>query len=216
LSDLSNSSKIASSLLGISAVSIVSDSKQAFQYASGLKGPIYCDNRKVISHPVLREMVMREFVALMKKHSIVAQLIAGTATAGIPHAAWLSQNLELPMVYVRSKGKAHGTGKLIEGDFSPGQEVLLIEDLVTTGGSALKAIQVLQEAELNCVGCLSIFDYGHQSVREKFKEAGTPFHPILTLDELLSVGSEEGALSEEQVQTVLQWRDEPQKWGENS
>ena len=154
---------IAAKLLQIGAVAL--QPNEPFTWSSGLKSPIYCDNRLTLAYPDVRRTIADGLAELIRTHFPKADLIAGTATAGIPHAAWVSERLELPMCYVRSQAKAHGKGKQIEGQAEPGQRVVVIEDLISTGGSSLAAVRALKEAGCEVLGVAAIFAMSPDRVR---------------------------------------------------
>ncbi|MER2237119.1 MAG: orotate phosphoribosyltransferase, partial [Psychrobacillus sp.] len=161
--------KIAKALLEIGAVELKPN--DPFTWASGIESPIYCDNRITMSSPVIRKDIAKGLAEAIQKNFPETEALAGTATAGIPHAAWVSDVLELPMMYVRSKAKEHGRGNQIEGKIVTGQKVVVVEDLISTGGSSLTAVEALQKAGLEVLGVVSIFTYGLPKAEESFKEA---------------------------------------------
>ena len=165
-------SQIAQALLDIGAVKISLD--PPFTWSSGLKAPIYCDNRLIISHPKTRQLLIKAMLEVIDKQFSELEVIAGTATAGIPHAAFLAQVLDLPMIYVRSSPKGHGMHNQIEGQLEKGQKVLMIEDLISTGGSVLKAAQAVEAAGGQVIGVLAIFNYLLQVGKDNFAKAGFP------------------------------------------
>ena len=157
------SQRVAKALLDIHAVTLNPD--QPFTWASGLKSPIYTDNRLTISYPEVRQAIFNGMVEQIKLHFSAADVIAGTATAGIPHAAWVAQNMELPMIYVRTKPKDHGQGKQIEGVLKEGQKVVVIDDLISTGGSVLNAVRAVNNAGGKVIGVVSVFTYDLPAAR---------------------------------------------------
>lgn len=163
--------EIAKRLLEIEAVSLSPD--EPFTWASGIKSPIYCDNRLTMSYPEVRDEVAAGLVTLIKEHFSDVEVIAGTATAGIPHAAFVSQKMALPMSYVRSSSKKHGKGNQIEGLVKPGQKVVVVEDLISTGGSAIDAADALKEHGAEVLGIVAIFSYQLKKVRSAYKQLGT-------------------------------------------
>jgi orotate phosphoribosyltransferase len=202
---------IAASLLDIEAVSL--RPHQPFTWTSGLKSPIYCDNRLTMSHPAIREAIADGFVALIKERFADAEVVAGTATAGIPHAAWVAQKLGLPMIYIRDKAKGHGKENLIEGSIKPGQKVIVIEDLISTGGSSLKAAVAVKEAGAIALGVLAIFSYQLDKATEAFQAAGMPLHTLSNYSKLLEVALEKGKIKEEDMALLHAWRTNPAGFG---
>ncbi|WP_347550404.1 orotate phosphoribosyltransferase [Pseudalkalibacillus hwajinpoensis] len=198
---------IAKSLLEIKAVSL--QPKQPFTWSSGLLSPIYCDNRLTLSYPAVRKEIAKGLVEIIKEHYSDAEVIAGTATAGIPHAAWVSDQLELPMVYVRGSAKGHGKGNVIEGKVSVGQKIVVIEDLISTGGSAIDAVKQLQSAGANVLGVAAIFTYGMKKGAEQFAEEQITWQTLTNFDELLTSAVETGMIEKREVQSLLNWRDNP-------
>ncbi len=162
--------EIAEKLLEIKAVAL--SPNQPFTWTSGLRSPIYCDNRLTLSYPYVRREIAKGLQKLILENFPEAEVIAGTATAGIPHAAWVSELMDLPMCYVRSKAKGHGKGNQIEGKVEQGQKVVVVEDLISTGGSVVTAVQALREAGCNVLGAVSIFTYGLEKGKETFVQEG--------------------------------------------
>ena len=172
-----------------------------FTWASGIKSPIYCDNRQLLSYPKERRIVAEGLADLIKTYYPEATAIAGTATAGIPHAAWVSEVLGLPMVYVRSKAKDHGRKSQIEGKLSPNDKVVLIDDLISTGGSVLEACRPVAE-RATVLGVAAIFTYNLKRAENNFKEAGQTLHILTDLHTLLEVASRDHGLTPDQLETV--------------
>ncbi|MBD0379212.1 orotate phosphoribosyltransferase [Paenibacillus sedimenti] len=202
---------IAASLLDIEAVSL--RPHQPFTWTSGLKSPIYCDNRLTMSHPVIREAIAEGFAALIKEKFPETEVVAGTATAGIPHAAWVAQKLGLPMIYVRDKAKGHGKENLIEGSVKPGQKVIVIEDLISTGGSSLKAALAVKEAGADALGVLAIFSYQLDKATQAFEAADMPLHTLSNYSKLLEVALKKGKIKEEDLELLRSWRANPSEFG---
>lgn len=207
---MSDFSAIAKSLLEIKVVEF--NIKHPFVYASGIKSPIYCDNRRIISFPDVRQQVVEGFLAIIKRNHIRCDVIAGTATAGIPHAAWLADRLQLPMLYVRSSAKGHGKQNQIEGVPTLHGNVVVIEDLISTGASALTAVTALRDAGMKVHDVLAVFSYQFKNAAENFAMQHVQAHYLLTLDQLLHVALSEGLLTADEVATVLSWRDNPEAW----
>lgn len=202
------SREIAESLLKIKAVTVV-DENHLFTWVSGIKSPVYCDNRLTISYPEVRNKIAHGFAEMIKERFKDAEVIAGTATAGIPHAAWVAQILDLPMVYVRSSAKEHGKGKQTEGVFKPGAKVVLIEDLFSTGGSSVKACEALIEEGADVIGCLAIFSYNFKQVETRFVEKNIPFATLTDYETLLPIAVEMGYVDAGSLETLLKWRENP-------
>ncbi|MCT1576340.1 orotate phosphoribosyltransferase [Oceanobacillus kimchii] len=197
--------QITKELLDIGAVQINLDTY--FTWTSGLKSPIYCDNRLTMSYPKVRKKIAQAFIHMLEEESIKPDVIAGCATAGIPHAAWLSDLLNLPMVYVRSKPKVHGKGNQIEGASVEGKTVLVIEDLISTGGSSIEATKALQQAGANILAVYSIFTYGLNKSKEAFSQANIAYKSITGFDDLIQELISSGELSEEEKIELLTFRD---------
>ncbi|MBT2598772.1 MULTISPECIES: orotate phosphoribosyltransferase [Oceanobacillus] len=197
--------QITKELLDIGAVQINLDTY--FTWTSGLKSPIYCDNRLTMSYPKVRKKIAQAFIHMLEEESIKPDVIAGCATAGIPHAAWLSDLLNLPMVYVRSKPKVHGKGNQIEGASVEGKTVLVIEDLISTGGSSIEAAKALQQAGANILAVYSIFTYGLNKSKEAFSQANIAYKSITGFDDLIQELISSGELSEEEKIELLTFRD---------
>lgn len=195
--------KIAKALLQVGAVELKPN--ELFTWASGIKSPIYCDNRITMSSPEIRKEIAKGLAEAIEKNFLGTEAVAGTATAGIPHAAWVSDVLELPMMYVRSKAKEHGRGNQIEGKVMPGQKVVVIEDLISTGGSSLVAVEALQKEGLDVLGVVSIFTYGLPKAEEAFKEAGITFVSLTNYDALVYAAKEAGTIAEEDLPQLTKW-----------
>ena len=200
--------EIAESLLKIKAVTIV-DENNLFTWVSGIKSPVYCDNRMTISYPEVRNKIANGFAELIKSQFPDVEIIAGTATAGIPHAAWVAQILDLPMVYVRSSAKEHGKGRQTEGVLPEGAKVVLIEDLLSTGGSSMKACEALIEEGANVLGALAIFSYNFPVVSELFHDKNIPFATLTDYETLLPIAVEMGYVEASSLETLLKWSKNP-------
>lgn len=196
----------AKALLKASAVQFSTD--PMFTWASGIQSPIYCDNRLLMGYPELRERVAHELAQLIKERFPEADVVAGTATAGIPHAAWVSTLLNCPMVYVRSKAKEHGRGNQIEGRLDRGDRVVVIEDLISTGGSSLTAVEALRQEGMKVLGVVSIFTYELPKAQQAFESIGIPYFSLTNLEELLGEARGTGELSETQMHEVREWHEE--------
>ncbi len=202
--------QIAKKLLEIRAVHLRPE--EPFTWTSGLRSPIYCDNRMTMSYPEVRKMVAESFAEVIREKYGQADVIAGTATAGIPHAAWVADLLGLPMIYVRDKAKGHGRNNQIEGVLKPGQKVVVIEDLISTGGSSIKAADAVKEAGGEVLSVLAIFSYQFAKAEQAFVEAGYPFETMSNYTALLEQAKEDGILQQEQVNELAQWRVDPEAY----
>lgn len=203
--------QIASALLNIGAVALRPN--EPFTWSSGLKSPIYCDNRLTISYPEIRERIADGFVAIIKAHYPDAEVIAGAATGGIPHAAWVAQKLNLPMIYVRDKPKGHGKENMIEGALKPNQKVVVIEDLISTGGSSLKVALAVNEAGGQALSVLAIFTYQLEKATKAFVDANIPLQTITDFSALLEVAVQLGTIQPEDIALMQSWRVDPQAFG---
>ena len=190
-------------LVSIGAVELRTDPASWFTWASGERAPIYCDNRVVISYPAVRTQIADGLAAAIRSNHPDAQVIAGTATAGIPHAAWVAERLDLPMVYVRGSAKDHGKAKRVEGRALRGERVVLIEDLVSFGGSALAACDALEAEGGKVIGVQAIFSYGFPKAAERFAAAGVPVQSLTGYDALLQTLE----LDELTKRALLAWRE---------
>ncbi|MGM8364198.1 orotate phosphoribosyltransferase [Virgibacillus sp. W0181] len=197
--------EIARDLLAIKAVQIRTNNY--FTWTSGIKSPIYCDNRLTMSYPEIRKKIIKAFIQQIELMEIKPDVIAGCATAGIPHAAWIADQLDLPMVYVRSKPKGHGKGNQIEGKVDKGQKVLVIEDLISTGGSSIEAAKVLIDEGVEVVGVLAIFTYGLDESRRRFRQENIPFQTITSFELLIDALVEDKEITLEEKKQLLGWRD---------
>lgn len=197
---------IAKALLDIEAVSL--SPNDMYTWSSGIQSPIYCDNRVTLGFPEVRTAIRDGLIEVIQQHFADVEIVSGTATAGIPHAAYISDKMNLPMNYVRSKSKSHGKQNQIEGARSEGKKVVVIEDLISTGGSSITAVEALQEAGAEVLGVVAIFTYGLNKADETFKAAGMPFYTLSNYDELIEVAREEGKISEADIQTLVEWRNQ--------
>lgn len=205
------SMQVAKSLLEIGAVAL--RTQQPFTWTSGIKSPIYCDNRLTMSYPQIREQIAEGFVALIKAHYPQAELIAGTATAGIPHAAWVAQKMNLPMIYIRDKAKGHGKENKIEGELKPNQQAVVIEDLISTGGSSLKAAMAVNEAGGNALGVAAIFTYELDKAAQAFERQSIPLHTLSNYSALINAALEMGHINKADVELLQSWRNNPEQFG---
>ncbi len=200
-----SSENVAKALLDIGAVKIQPD--DPFTWASGIISPIYCDNRQIIGNVDARKDIVKYFIEKIKEISPETEVIAGTSTAGIPHAAFISDAMELPMSYVRGSKKKHGTGRLIEGASVKGKKVVLIEDLISTGGSSIEAAEILKEEGAEVEVVLAIFSYQLEKAHDNFKTSGFKYETLSDLDTLLDVSIDESLLTEEDRDEVVKFRD---------
>lgn len=198
---------IASALLSIGAVFLRPE--QPFTWASGIKSPIYCDNRLTLSAPEVREQVENGLASLVKAYYPDCEMLMGTSTAGIAHAAITASLLGLPMGYVRGEAKSHGRTNRIEGRLEPGTKVVVVEDLISTGGSAIEVVEALREAGAQVLGIVSIFTYGMKRGLERIAAAGTENHSLCNLDTLVEVAAREGRIAPEWKERILAFRDNP-------
>jgi orotate phosphoribosyltransferase len=203
--------EIAQSLLDIGAVAL--SPNDPFTWSSGLRSPIYCDNRLTLSYPKVRKQIAAGLKKIIEEQFPEAELIAGTVTAGIPHAAWVSDLMDLPMCYVRSKAKGHGKGKQIEGKAIAGQKVVVVEDLISTGGSAITAVDALREEGLEVLGVAAIFTYGLTAGTEKLAAAGVTAHELSDFETLAELAEAKGHIEEKDVKSLAEWRKDPEAWG---
>lgn len=203
--------QVAEKLLQIQAVKL--SPAQPFTWASGWKSPIYCDNRKVLSFPYIRDFIKSELSNVVFETFPEAAVIAGVATAGIPHGALVADQLKLPFIYVRSKPKEHGMGNMIEGILQAGQPVVVVEDLISTGKSSLEAVKAIREAGGEVIGMVSIFNYGFDVAAKAFETAGIPFRSLSNYSALIELAVEKGQVSPAELDTLQAWRAAPDVWG---
>lgn len=201
---------VASRLLEIEAIKL--NYKTPFTWSSGWKSPVYCDNRLALSYPAIRTFIRQSLSQAIRENFAEAECIAGVATAGVPQGALVAEELTLPYIYVRPKPKDHGMGNLIEGKITRGQKVVLIEDLISTGGSSLKAAQALQEAGFNVLGMVAIFTYGFDTATKNFEEAGIPLVCLSDFSYLLKEAVDKNYLKEDELIYVKSWRLDPANW----
>ncbi|WP_243458184.1 orotate phosphoribosyltransferase [Sporosarcina sp. Te-1] len=194
---------IAKILLNVGAVEL--SPNDPFTWASGIQSPIYCDNRLTMSDPAGRKQIAEGLAQLIRSHFPETTLVAGTATAGIPHAAWVADILGLPMVYIRSKAKGHGRSKQIEGKASASDKAVIIEDLISTGGSSLNAVEALRSEGVEVTGVVSIFTYELASADTAFSEAGLIYKSLTNFGSLAEAAVESGAISNESMDGLLKW-----------
>lgn len=202
--------QIAAALLKVEAVKL--SPEKPFIWSSGWKSPIYCDNRITLSYPELRTHIKQQLVDIVKRQFPTVDAIGGVATAGIPQGALVADALSLPYIYVRSKPKGHGMENMIEGRIVPGAKVVLIEDLISTGGSSLKAAEALITYGVEVLAILAIFTYGFSQADKNFKEAGIKGIALSSYQELINIALEHGIVKEEQMDILTSWRKDPESW----
>lgn len=207
---MTNAKEIAKHLLDIKAVSL--SPTAPFTWASGLKSPIYCDNRVTMSYPVVRRQIAQGLAQLIQDTYGEIDVVAGTATAGIPHAAWVAEILDLPMIYIRSSAKKHGKGNQIEGVLHEGQRVVVIEDLISTGGSVLEATDAVENVGGKVLGVAAIFTYELAQATKQFSAKNMAFTTLTQYSTLIEVARENGVISENELELLMQWRENPQEW----
>lgn len=208
------SRNIASSLLEVGAVSL--RPHEPFTWTSGLKSPIYCDNRITISYPAIRKEIAKGFADVIREHYPDAEAIAGIATGGIPHGAWVADLLDLPMIYIRGKAKGHGKDNVIEGDLRAGQKVVLIEDLISTGGSSLKAALEVRQAGAKPLGVIAIFTYQFAQAEEAFARERIPLRTLSNYSTLIDVALDQGKIDAAAVSVLKSWQENPERYGQPS
>lgn len=205
------SKDIAKALLDIKAVTL--SPLEPYTWASGLKSPIYCDNRITMSYPKIRRMIAQGFVDLIKEQFADVDYIVGTATAGIPQACFVAELLELPMAYVRPEPKGHGRSKQIEGFIPQGAKVVVIEDLISTGGSSIKAIKALEEEGIEVLGLLAIFTYELEKANVNIQDADINLITLSNYSSLIEVAKENNTINEDEMALLQSWRKDPESFG---
>ncbi|NOR33777.1 MAG: orotate phosphoribosyltransferase [Bacteroidales bacterium] len=191
---------------------IILEPAKPFTWASGWQSPIYCDNRVTLSFPEVRDFIKEAFRTSIVKQFETPDLIAGVATGAIAQGALVADLMNLPFVYVRPSAKGHGRQDLIEGRLSAGQKVVVVEDLISTGGSSLKAVEALREAEAEVLGMVAIFSYGFELATENFRKARVSLHTLTSYHMLIETALDSGAIKQEQVEMLQLWRKDPEKW----
>lgn len=202
--------KVSESLLQIKAIKL--NVKEPFTWASGMRSPIYCDNRKTLSFPKIRTFLRQQFVEAIHEKFGTVDLIAGVATGAIAHGVLVAQELGLPFVYIRSSEKKHGLENKIEGHFEVGQSVIVIEDLVSTGKSSLNAVEALSNAGCKVKGMVAIFSYNLQKAKDNFKNASCPLFTLSDYDELIRQAIEGSYIPESELKSLVTWRKDPENW----
>jgi orotate phosphoribosyltransferase len=204
------SKEVALDLLKINAV--ILRPNDPFTWSSGWNSPIYCDNRLTLRYPEIRKKIAQKFVEFIRTEYPEVEVITGTATAGIPHAAFVAENMDLPMSYVRAKAKAYGLGNQIEGGIQKNEKTVVLEDLISTGGSAISVIEALEFVDVNVQSVLSIFTYGFDKAVKRFQKADVPMHTLTDYSTLIDVASEHGYVDESELETLAEWRQTPETW----
>jgi orotate phosphoribosyltransferase len=203
--------KIAEFLLQIKAIKLQPD--KPFTWASGWKSPIYCDNRISLSYPKVRTFIRQNLVKAIEDKFGKPDVIAGVATAAIAQGALVAEAMGLPFIYVRSSPKDHGRENLIEGDLKAGQSVVVIEDLISTGGSSLKAVKALRDVDCKVKGMISVFTYGFKTADENFKKAKCPVYSLSSYEALIEKALESQYITKAEIKTLKAWRENPETWG---
>ena len=208
--DIDIAKQVAKSLLQINA--IILQPNNPFKWAAGWNSPIYCDNRKTLAYPEIRNFIRTSLASVINNHYKGANVIAGVATAGIPHGALVAEELGLPFIYVRSKTKEHGKQNKIEGYFEKGQSVVLVEDLISSGKSSLEAVSALRESGMNVKGLVSIFTYGFDAATQNLNTADCDFISLCDYDNMLPQAVESNYITETDMFILKDWRKDPSVW----
>ncbi len=211
INDIDNAAKIAEYLLQIKAIKL--QPNDPFTWSSGWKSPIYCDNRKTLSYPKIRTFIRQGFSKVVLEEYGKPDIIAGVATGGIAIGVLVAQELGVPFIYVRSSAKGHGLENMIEGDYSTGSNVVVIEDLISTGGSSLKAVEALRAAKLNVKGVVAIFNYGFETATKAFKEANCQLNVLSDYEVMIKIALKQGTVTEKDMGSLREWRLSPDTWG---
>jgi len=210
---MDTSKEVAEILLGIKAVKVKTD--PPFTWTSGIKSPVYCDNRMLISHPEGRGVIVDAFEKVIKENGWAPDVIGGTATAAIPWAAFLAYKMNLPMIYIRPEKKEHGAGKQIEGDLEPGKKVLIVEDLISTGGSSIKSAQaVREEGQCEVTDVLAIVTWELEKADQGFAEGNLNLTTLTNFSSLMGLAAERGDIKQEELEKVLEFKKGPALWGD--
>ena len=203
--------QVAKALLDVKAVTL--SPTEPYTWASGLKSPIYCDNRLTIAYPDVRNMIAKAFAQTIKEKHPEADYIVGTATAGIPQACWVASELNLPMAYVRPEPKAHGRSQQIEGFIPEGAKVILIEDLISTGGSSIKAVKALEKENIEVLAVYAVFTYELEKAITNFKENNIELICLSNYSTLIDVAKKESIINEDELELLQSWRKDPENYG---
>ena len=210
---MTNEKTVAEKLLQVNAVKL--NPKEPFTWASGWKSPIYCDNRKLLGYPYVRDFIKSEMCNVIFEQFPDAELLAGVATAGIAWGAMSADQLKLPYIYVRPKPKEHGLGNQIEGYYEKGMKTVIIEDLISTGKSSLQVVDVVKQAGLVVIGMVSIFTYGFEAATISCEQAGVRTISLTNYETLINLAVEKGIIEETDQNTLLNWRENPAEWGKS-
>lgn len=209
---MENAKEIAGILLDIGAVKVSID--PPFTWTSGIRSPVYCDNRKLISHPSARKKIVEGFVEMIREQNLKPEFLGGTATAAIPWAAFLAHELNLPMIYIRPEKKAHGANKQIEGDLPFGKRVLIVEDLISTGGSSVAAAKAVQaECKGVVTDVFAIVTWELEESKKQFADAGLRLSTLTNFSNIIGLALEHGQITQEQWEKILEFKKDPRKWG---
>jgi orotate phosphoribosyltransferase len=211
---LESALKVPEFLMQINAIKL--NISNPYTWASGWKSPIYCDNRRTLSFPPIRNYIRQEFVKLVRDEFIAPDVVAGVATGGIPHGVLVAERLGLPFVYVRPGKKSHGLGNQIEGAIEKGQRVVVIEDLVSTGKSSLNAVEALREAGCMVIGMAAIFTYNFIKAKKNFEDHNCRLITLSDYNSLIKVALQNGYIKESDVEILERWRDNPEEWGKET
>lgn len=203
--------EIITNLLKINAIKL--NPENPFQWASGWRSPIYCDNRKILSYPDVRQLVANTFKDAIKNQYKDVEVIAGVATGAIAHGILVAEALNLPFVYVRSSAKQHGLENLVEGHLPKGSKVVVIEDLISTGGSSLKAVDALRNAGAEVLGMMAIFSYGFEVSVQNFQSKDVALHTLANYNQLIELALQAGQITAQDMEVLKQWRIDPENWG---
>jgi orotate phosphoribosyltransferase len=202
--------EIAKSLLQIKAIKL--NPANPFTWASGWRSPIYCDNRKILSYPAVRRQVYEAFAQVIAEKYPAAEVVAGVATGAIAHGVLAAEKLDKPFIYVRSAPKSHGLANQVEGEVTPGAKVVVVEDLVSTGGSSLNAVQALRDAGVEVLGMVAIFTYGFPAAEKNFAENRVELTTLSNYNAMIELAAEQGYIKAEESETLSAWRREPETW----
>lgn len=211
LPNLEAAKKTAEYLLQIKAIKI--NPTNPFTWASGWQSPIYCDNRKTLTYPAIRTFLRQELVKCISENFKTPDVVAGVATGAIALGVLAAQDMGLPFVYVRGDAKGHGLQNRIEGDIDQGNNVVVVEDLISTGASSISVVEALREAGCNVVGMVAIFTYGFDVSKKKFKDAKCPLYTLSDYNTIIQVAAANGLILDQQLETLKEWRQKPDQWG---
>jgi orotate phosphoribosyltransferase len=208
--DNETAAKLAEFLLQIKSIKL--ETENYFEWTSGIKSPIYCDNRKTLSYPKIRTFIRQNLSKLIENKFGKPEVIGGIATGGIAQGALVAQDLGLPYIYVRSSAKEHGLGKMVEGEIQAGQSVILVEDLISTGKSSLNAVKAVRELGADVKGVVAIFSYGFKDTEKIFAKEKCPFYTLTSYDVVIEKAVEKGYINKDEVETLMEWRKAPKEW----